>query len=78
MTTPGFTAEASCYKTWAKYLAESNYLRATDRFMPADMSTCSWCVCDPGRCCETGLFWCECKICASSAAQTRMPSLLRA
>jgi hypothetical protein len=77
MTTPGFTAEVSCHKTSAHYLMKSNYGRATDLLTPADVSSCGPCTCDPGKCCELGLFSCGCKVCSPAVEAPAPNTFLR-
>ena len=78
MTTPGFTAEVSCYRTSAPYSPRTRHASSTDYFTTADMSGCGACTCDPGMCCELGLWSCRCKLCGSSVEEARPLTLLRA
>jgi len=75
MGIPGFTAEATHYKTNKQYSmgAASGYAYNTilpargyayNTILPRENSTCGSCSCDPGQCCSASGSSCSCQICS--------------
>lgn len=76
MSMPGFTAEASMYRSPAYLATGTGRPARRDGIVPAWPYLCGVeCICDPGQTCYPGLFSCRCGPSQSQVAQ-RSPVLL--